>query len=226
MSERKINKNIFEEFYSVKSYYEKNKDIYSKVCETFLNELEVYFKSYAWSKDNVDKALYVRAGQGLTFNEIANTVGTTGGTLRVRSSTITKNITEKLLENTQFNNDILNLSDETLLRFCQKLRFASINFNFYNSFTNDLLVKFNEVETQAKRISEEPTEQELYDAVYFLARFSNDALEDWLHRLNPKAIQTVIDNLKSGDFTNDLKRFVKYKDMAGYQKLPDKFKDN
>ena len=109
--------NVFEEFFKVKSYLERNGDLYGDIPKEFVKKLEQYFNSYVWARDKIDRSLYLRAGQHLSIPDIADATRRKVSTLKGRVQQLSHKICDKLFDGSPLNTDLLSKDNQTLLHF-------------------------------------------------------------------------------------------------------------
>ena len=191
--------NFFEEFYRVKEYLKSNSSLYTEVHTNLMSELEQYLNSFVWAKDKLDRSLFIRAGKGLSINDIAEINGVTPTSLRFRCSTITHKLCDMFFDGRPLDIELLSVEDNTLKRYTDRLSFARMNFNYYTEFSDDILLKIQK-STEDTTADLKYTDEDVYDVILTLSKYSERAIRDHFSHLNPDALQYVVNEMLSGDF--------------------------
>ena len=200
-----ITGNVFEDFYVVKMEVFSHTEMYKAAHIKLINELEGYFKSKQWSRNEVESMLWNLAGKSLSLEDKAEIIGKTYESVKTMSSRLNTRLKEILFDGKKLY-DVCTSSDievvNNTLRNIKYQAYRGINI-FSELNTNTLKI----IDNADYRDSEhELSEKDLFDALAFLAMHSKEVIKYQAGNLNKEAISRVLE-LLSGD---------KYSEYIGY----------
>ena len=213
-------KNVFEEFFKIKGYIQRNEDIYSQTAKEFVQKLEQYLNSFVWARDNIDKSLYLRAGQNLSIPKMAEIMRVKVSTLQGKVQTLNYKICSQLIDGNPLTVDTLSADDETLKHYIDNIEVATLNFDYCTEFSDEILYRTQQKLNEAT--STECSEEDILQVILTYAQFSQKALDSWFNRLNPSAVKYVNEKLKSGEVTDELREYKYLLSRTGYRQITPK----
>lgn len=198
--------NIFEEFLATRqAILEAGEDaqgtpVYGDDYVKVMSMLNDYFKSMKWAKNEKEKAIYLRTGRGMKTAEIAESLGINPNTYRSMVSTLSKRLRNLLFGGEAMSDAILTADVKKIKALRQHIENIILSFDFYSMYSDhelNLIQKYSEVQG----VAAEPTEEEMFTALYVLTLISKRTIDFRLSSLNPLALQKVIEELTSKEYS-------------------------
>jgi len=213
--------NIFEEFQATRqAILEAGEDaegtpVYSIEYTKLISELGAYFKSMKWARNDKERSVYLRTGRGLKTAEIAESLGINPNTYRSMVSTLSKRLRNLLFDGESMSIAILEAKEDKVVALRKHVEYLATSFDFYSMYADyelNLIQKYSE----ATGVVSEPTEEEMFTALYVLTLISKQTIDHRLSILNPLALQRVIEELTSNEYSV----WKKYYQNLGVGKQP------
>lgn len=198
--------NIFEEFQDTRqAILEAGEDangtpVYSAEYARLMTELGSYFKSMKWARNDKEKAVYLRTGRGMKTVEIAESMGVNPNTYRSLVSTLSKRLRNLLFGGESMAVAILGADEKKIISLRHHIEYLATSFDFYGMYADyemNLIQKYSE----SKGVAQEPSEEEMFTALYTLTLLSKQTIDYRLSTLNPLALQRVIEELTSDEYS-------------------------
>ena len=225
-------KNIFIDFEDLKSAINiavRNKGSETAITKSHVDavkELNRYFKSCCWANNENERKVYYCSVQGMPTRTAAAHIGIAESSYRSTVSRLTSRLREVLgvPDGRSIRSFVESSTAREMSKFCVFVKYLASGFDFYSSYSPDVIGKCDEFVDGYEECSE-PSEQELFNAIAFLAVYSKGCMDKAVHMLNKKALVKVMEDLQSGEYTLthsyvDVLAGMKSKSLVG---VPDKY---
>lgn len=201
-------KNIFVDFEELKSSINvaiRNGDSESAITQSHINavkELNKYFKSCCWANNDNERKVYYCSVQGMPTRVAANHIGVAESSYRGTVSRLTSRLRAVLNvpDGKSLRGFVESSSSREMNKFCVFVKYLSSGFDFYSAYSSDVIGRCDEYVEDYESCSE-PTEQELFYAIAFLAVYSKNCMSKAISLLNKKALVKVMSDLQSNEYT-------------------------
>ena len=198
--------NVFEAYHNVKAFMKNSGESYTESAYQLMDKFYQYLNSFKWAKDDTDRVLWNKAGQGIKIPEMARITHKSETTLKGRVQKLNYAICSKLFDGNPFSISLIKENDDTLNKYIANIDFALSDYCFYTEIPDDLLNIIND-NLKSGEFVEDFDLTDVYNVLRAYSMFSRKVMRSWVSILNPKAVDYVNEKLQDLQMNDEIRMF-------------------
>lgn len=200
---RRKSSSIFKEFTNAYADVQGKRHKLGVTRKTLLEELNVYFNSYAWASTEKEKTLFLISMREKTFKERAQLLQMSESAYNTMSSRMTAQLNKLLFDGMSLEEVVYNTDDTVVIKALRKAFYLNRVGNAGYTYSQEVKNYLERYSTPNIDITE-PDESEMLKAVYLLALYSVDIFTFILNRVDTDTLGYILDKIESDGPSDEL----------------------
>lgn len=200
---RTVNKPVFLDLILTKEEITTNRyGEYNDEQVKLINLIDQFFKTRSWATNKSDELLYELIKPGVRLTEVADKSGYTYSTIKTLSCQLNARLKEEYFDGQMLSAICKNNDSEHLKKYISKFKWllAKSSVNIISELRTEIYPMINRLDVAENATF---TEQDVFNALAFLAMHSKGVIQYQLQALNPAALDHLITALSDTDNYHD-----------------------
>ena len=178
-----------------------------------------YFKSYKWAHNDKEKMVLIYSNTKMKTAEIAEELGMNINSYRSMVSRVSARIGKLLFSTSdRVSNVILEADIKKAREMREHIDFLCNSFNIYKELSSEMMGLIEEKREPSE--NGDISDEDYFAALYFLTNFCKPIINARLEKLNPVALDYVMNQLSSNGYTTAMTHYNMLKEIMSTRALP------